>query len=514
MGALTSAFKRLWVTASMLASWLHTAFSQTDALHQARFARVHELSRLFTADLADLKTRLLLGIGPHGQFVSVRGTKTLPELGNCLVVAPTRGGKGLLAVSQLLTWNQSAIVNDIKGDLYQQTAGYRATLGNVYVIDPTGWGNRYDPLHGRMTEDELYASAHHLLYQAHEGEAEVFTLRAMVMLNLMLYAARRERIAPFPYIRFLDRIGPEGTAARLHSISPELAQQFLHQDFLKANFDNRFLLSCWGTMSARLRPLLTETIIRSLSGADFTAGELMTGTRPVTVYLRVPERELGALAPLIRLLFASFIDTLITTYDEARGQGCRPVLVLADEAGRTAIPMLADHAATVVGRHISLWVAVQSLSQLKTVYGAYRADTLMNNCDSQIFYRQASQETAEYLERSLGYRSGYARSETLQGGQETSEGRAERPVPLLSSQDVTQLTDSEVIAFHHNLRPMRLARLDWREHPVLIQRRNIPLPRVEKLPPLTEDELRTGKLLTTNNPADEDDELTNPGDFE
>src|SRR5437868_13259316 len=128
MGALTSAFKRLWVTASMLASWLHTAFSQTDALHQARFARVHELSRLFTADLADLKTRLLLGIGPHGQFVSVRGTKTLPELGNCLVVAPTRGGKGLLAVSQLLTWSQSAIVNDIKGDLYQQTAGYRATL--------------------------------------------------------------------------------------------------------------------------------------------------------------------------------------------------------------------------------------------------------------------------------------------------------------------------------------------------------------------------------------------------
>ena len=55
---------------------------------------------------------------------------------------------------------------------------------------------------------------------------------------------------------------------------------------------------------------------------------------------------------------------------------------------------------------------------------------------------------------------------------------------------------------------------DWREHPVLVQRRSIPPPRVEKLPPLTEDELRTSKLLTTNNPADEDEELTNPGDFE
>jgi type IV secretory pathway TraG/TraD family ATPase VirD4 len=404
-------------------------------------------------------------------------------------------------------------VNDIKGDLYRQTAGYRNTLGPVFVIDPTGWGNRYDPLHGRMTEDELYSSAHHLLFQAHEGEAEVFTLRSIVMLTLMLYAARREGIAPFPYIRFLDRLGPEGTAARLHSISPKLSQQFLHQDFATANFDNRFLLSCWGTMSARLRPLLTETVIRCLSGSDFTAGELMTGKRPITVYLRVPERELQALAPLVRLLFASFIDELITTYDDADGKDCRPVLILADEAGRTAIPMLADHAATVVGRHISLWVAVQSLSQLKTVYGTYRADTLMNNCDSQIFYRQASQETAEYLERYLGYRSGYARSETLHPGQETSEGRAERPVPLLSSQDVTQLTDSEVIAFHHNLRPMRLSRLDWREHPLLATRRSTQPPKVEKLPPLTEDELRTTKLRTTT-PVDEDDELTNPGDFE
>jgi type IV secretory pathway TraG/TraD family ATPase VirD4 len=116
------------------------------------------------------------------------------------------------------------------------------------------------------------------------------------------------------------------------------------------------------------------------------------------------------------------------------------------------------------------------------------------------------------LERSLGYRSGYARSETLHSGQETSEGRAERPVPLLSSQDVTQLTDSEVIAFHHNLRSMRLSRLDWREHPVLIQRRSIKPPSVEQLPPLTEDELRTTQLRTI--PADKDDELTNPGDFE
>jgi hypothetical protein len=44
------------------------------------------------------------------------------------------GGKGLLAVSQLLTWPHSVIVNDIKGDLFETTAGDRAKRGPVVVI--------------------------------------------------------------------------------------------------------------------------------------------------------------------------------------------------------------------------------------------------------------------------------------------------------------------------------------------------------------------------------------------
>ena len=143
MGALKSALKQLWVGLT-IASWVHTAFSPTDHLHTSRFARVHELSRLFTPDLEEIKTRLLLGLGPHGQFVGVGGTRTLPELGNCLVVAPTRGGKGLLAVSQLLTWRERDRQR-YQGRSLPADRRVSNTLGPVFVIDPTGLGNRYDP---------------------------------------------------------------------------------------------------------------------------------------------------------------------------------------------------------------------------------------------------------------------------------------------------------------------------------------------------------------------------------
>jgi type IV secretory pathway TraG/TraD family ATPase VirD4 len=47
----------------------------------------------------------------------------------------------------------------MKGELFAATAGYRKQLGKVFVIDPQGYRHRFDPLHGKQTEDEFYSSA-------------------------------------------------------------------------------------------------------------------------------------------------------------------------------------------------------------------------------------------------------------------------------------------------------------------------------------------------------------------
>ena len=96
-------------------SWLGGLFGKPEQLHKARFARKHELSSL-EHDGVD-GTSLLLGAANGRGVYRVRSTEARPELGNLLVVAPTRGGKGLLAISQLLTWPHSVVVLDIKGEL-------------------------------------------------------------------------------------------------------------------------------------------------------------------------------------------------------------------------------------------------------------------------------------------------------------------------------------------------------------------------------------------------------------
>ena len=255
---------------------------------------------------------------------------------------------------------------DIKGELYEATADYRRRLGKVFVIDPEAVGNRFDPLHGRYTERQLYASAKYLLYEAGERDP-IFIQRGMKMLTQLFLAAREEnRLAGYEKYRLLPYAGQlmnlpiNQVAAHVQAVSPELVTKFLSgaYDPEKDYDEKKFLTSSWDTATNRLYPILSDELLRCFDGSDFTASELMLSPKPVTVYLRLPEADLEALAPVVRLFFQTIIHDAITTYDKRKGSGCFPLLLLLDEAGTGENPAplrLRDHgcrqADQPVGRH-------------------------------------------------------------------------------------------------------------------------------------------------------------------
>src|SRR5260221_2533606 len=65
-------------------------------LHRARFARLDELTSITSA--TPDPTSLLIGVNRLKQFLLVRPNKTRRELGNMLIVAPTRGGERVFSV--------------------------------------------------------------------------------------------------------------------------------------------------------------------------------------------------------------------------------------------------------------------------------------------------------------------------------------------------------------------------------------------------------------------------------
>src|SRR5919205_1310348 len=157
MGRVTNGLHK----ASSTLSWVNALLPKSPQLYSDRFAHPHELDPLVHPDW-ERAAGLLVGVSSFNQVLSVRRSPKRRELGNVLVSALTRGGKGLLAISQLLTWPHSVVVLDIKGELYEATAAYRKTLGPVFVIAPEAVGNQFDPLHGRTTERQLYTAAKYL----------------------------------------------------------------------------------------------------------------------------------------------------------------------------------------------------------------------------------------------------------------------------------------------------------------------------------------------------------------
>jgi len=129
---------------------------------------------------------------------------------------------------------------------------------------------------------------------------------------------------------------------------------------------------------------------------------------------------------------------------------------------------------------------VQSLSQLEVVYGKARAQVLRDNMESQLYYRPTDVATASYVEDRCGRQSAYAHTTTEQHNGHVSEGRSEQAIPLLSAHEFLRYQDHEVIGFHRSLPPFKLARMDWRQHPILQKRRTVPPPELPNLATLAD----------------------------
>jgi type IV secretion system protein VirD4 len=465
--------------------------SKVNHLHTARFAFLHELKILLT-DKLDGK-HILIGEGIFNHVLEVKPTETQQELGNVLFDGMTRAGKGLAIEANLLNWSYSAIVNDIKGELYRRTAGFRekGLKGKSYIFDPRGNGHKYDPLEGLYTDSDLRSVATTLLYRPNEGENKVFTGRAITMLTQIFHAARLERQRPLPFTYKMINEGLIDVATILEIVSrkynfyPNLATKFLDIGIDGADFKDKFLLSCFGTLCERMNALLTKENIECFNGSDFTAKDIIRSEKPITVYLHWPEKDLLSLSPLIQLIWNTLLDGMIDAYDNVQGEGCQPVVAVLDEIFRTGMPKLPKYATTVCGRNISLLVTTQCKSQMDAEYGQYKARTLKAQFNTQIRYCPADKETAKDIEEDLYYKSGFAHSKT-EHESGTSQGESEIRIPLMSADEIRLMDMQEIIGFRSGirLRPFRARRMDWRRFPVLAQRQRIPPPQLSVLPQL------------------------------
>jgi type IV secretion system protein VirD4 len=441
-------------------------------LYTSEWARLEQLRDMWLAVnnslTAPVRRAVLLAVF-NGTLLGIKPMRTRPELGHVLICGPTRSGKSLHLMCNLLNWSGSAVVVDIKGELHRLTSRHRSRFSKVVVLDPSGYGQRYDPFEDIGDSAEALQTAAEVVLQIDRENEPVFAQRGA---NAIIAARRAAHLVKKPTLPFLydvTRWGLWHFIETLRNVDDEQVSaslvRFVGRDLRTLEetdiSDDRFLNSAWSTITSKLTPLLTEGVLKMTSGFDFSAKQLLEGS--TTLYLRFNEAELDSNKHILRLTVLALITAILRHADKHVDVDMTSILLGLDEAGRVNIPRLDELVSTVAGRGVSALVYVQDLSQFDATYGTAKAKTIRSNCHTKLFYPPKDLETAKYISEYAGSQSRMTRSVTKEAGWSQvrrylySESKRE----LITSDEVRQLGRENVIIFADEKAPIKAKRLAY-----------------------------------------------------
>jgi type IV secretion system protein VirD4 len=388
------------------------------------------------ADLRDIKAAgLMSGGGVYvGAWRDKRGIihylrHAGPE--HVLCYAPTRTGKGVgLVVPTLLSWTQSAVVTDLKGELYELTAGWRRMYADnkivrfepsaadgsccfnpmaelrlgtehevgdaqnlaLLMVDPHGRGLR-DSDHFQRTSYSLLVGC--ILHLCYKGKAE-HTAANFAALDQMLADWSR----PISEL-WAEMLTYRHVNGRNHPVVAGSARDMLDRPPAEAG-------SVLSTAKTYLDLYRDPVVARNTSRSDFRIRDLMHHESPVSLYIVTQPDDKERLRPLVRIVVNMIVRLLA---DKMEFENGRPkpaykhkLLAMIDEFPSLGkLEIMEQSLAFVAGYGIKCYLISQDINQLKSREKGYGPDeSITSNCHVQCAFPPNRLETAEHLSKLTG----------------------------------------------------------------------------------------------------------------
>lgn len=457
---------------------------------------------------------------------------TLPGQLSVLLSAPTRSGKGVsIVIPNLLSWQDSVVVFDIKGENYEITAGLRAKYGQpVFAFSPfddEGRSHRWNPL-SAVRPNELHRVGDLLgigqVFYPNDGggtSSEAFFNDQARNLFLGLGLLLLESPALLRTIgEMLRQASGKGRSLREHLTQTMAARGNEGKPLSDECVDalQRLLSNSENTLSSIVATFLAPLTIfadaivdAATSGDDFRLDEVRR--RRMSIYVRIPPHRLASARPLINLFFSQLV-ALNTQHLPEQDRSLRfQCLIVNDEfaaMGRTSV--ITHSAAFLAGYGLRLLTVVQAMSQLDAVYGEKEARTFATNHGLQILFAPREQRDADEYSAMLGFFTeratsrGRSRSFSNHGSTSVSSNESEQRRPLLMPQEFKELGPARQVLIVENCKPILAEKICYYRDKEFKTRllpapavprmdMNLHLARVQQRWRYADDELEPGEVL-------------------
>jgi type IV secretion system protein VirD4 len=476
---------------------LPLAARRSRPLHgDARFASPGEVAR--SGLLASRGPRILVG-RYRGRFLALPGQLSV------MLSAPTRSGKGVgVVVPNLLSWPDSVVVLDVKGENYDITAGYRAAHGQaVFAFSPfddEGRSHRWNPLAAVRTDPlhrvgDLLAIGQVFFPNdgGHTSSEAFFNDQARnLFLGLGLYLLETPEL-PRTVGEMLRQSSGKGRGVKEHltdviqqrqqarALSVECVDAFRR---LLANSENP-LSSIVATFNAPLTIFADAVVDAATSADDFRLQDVRR--RRISIYVRIPPSRLASARPLLNLFFSQLVSLNTERLPEREPGATLQCLLVNDEfAAMGRVGVMASALAFLAGYNLRLLTVVQAMSQLDCVYGEKEARTFATNHGLQILYAPREQRDAEEYSAMLGHFTQRATSRSTSrsfsqhphrsiGRTQSDQRRA-----LLLPQEFKELGAERLVIIAENCKPILGRKIRYHREQVF-RERLLPAPPVPRM---------------------------------
>lgn len=424
--------------------------------------------------------------------------------GHQILIGASRSGKGRgHVVPTLLSWNGSALVLDVKGELdhgdarhgFPGTSGHRALLGPVLRFAPTQTSsNCFNPLlEIRKGENEVrdVQNVVDIIVDPHgqtRGSERFWNDSAKNILTgvilHVLYAEPLERktlAVVREKLADLDRAADE-MRLTLHRLNPRTNAPEVHPEVLHA-------VTSYLTGEERLRSGIKATaesffgifadpiVAAKTSRSDFRIGELMCADAPMTLYLQPPPSDAQRLMPLMRLVISQVSRSLME--DQTRDALGRPkrhrLLIMLDEFPQLGrLDFFEKMMGAMAGYGLKAFLVCQSLNHVIKAYG--RDNVILDNCHCVTSFAAADPETARHIADMGGEvweirpQESEQRPRSILGPRKGAITYREERRPLLLPGDVRSLPQDEQLIFVSGCKPIRAKKLRFDQERILSAR--------------------------------------------
>lgn len=443
----------------------------------ARFANAGDLSSagLFKKE----KTGIVVGkFG--GKLVRLGGQQFV------ILAAPTRSGKGVgVVIPNLLDYQESMVVLDIKQENFDLTSGWRASQGQkVFLFNPFAEDrrtHRWNPLTyvsadpAFRVSDLMAISA--MLYPDGSDDQKFWVSQArnaFMAFALYLFENRDDEVAlgfpggQAPTLGAIYRLS-SGDGTDLRKFFQQLAQRPFLSDKSKQAFANLLsqadetFASIMGTFKEPLNAWINPVLDAATSADDFDLTELRK--QKMTIYIGIQPNKLAESRLIINLFFSQIINLNTRELPQANPALKHQVLLLMDEftaIGR--VDIIASAVSYMAGYNVRLLPIIQSMAQLDATYGKDVSRTIITNHALQILYAPREQQDANDYSEMLGYTTVRKRNKSRSNGQSTSvtTSHSEERRALMLPQELKAMgNDTEVFLYEGIPHPVKCDKIRY-----------------------------------------------------